>query len=87
MTPPIRALQTTIESLENDWHIGRFALLRDFLTAQKGDDGDPLFAVTARDRASPDRPDPVLSTSCRPRCLAPQPWPLGVPETAPRSHQ
>jgi hypothetical protein len=63
MTPPVRVLlQTTIESVENDWHIGRFALLRDFLSAQKGDDGDPMFAVTARDRASPVRPDPVLST-------------------------
>ena len=43
-------LQTTIPYTENDWHIGRFSLLRDYLAQLKGSDGDPLFTVVARDR-------------------------------------
>lgn len=53
---PIKILlQTTIPGGENDWHVGRFGLLRDCLAAL------PDVAVTARDRAAPGRPDPVLA--------------------------
>jgi hypothetical protein len=63
MNKPIKILlQTTIETTANDWHIGRFSLLRDFLTGLTGADGEPLFDVTARDRASVGAGDPVLST-------------------------
>lgn len=63
MATPIRILlQTTIPPIEDDWHIGRFSMLRDHLAGLKGDDGQPLCAVTARDRAMPGAPDPVLST-------------------------
>ncbi len=48
-------LQTTIPSIEDDWHIGRFSLLRDYLASIPG------FAVTARDRGPLGAPDPVLS--------------------------
>jgi len=63
MIQPIRILlQTTIPPVEDDWHIGRFAMLRDHLAGLADRDGAPLFAVTARDRAAPGAPDPVLST-------------------------
>lgn len=63
MSKPIPILlQTTIPRLEDDWHIGRFSLLRSFLAGLTGDDGAPLFTVTARDRAPPGQPDPVIST-------------------------
>ena len=53
---PIKILlQTTIPSTENDWHIGRFSMLRDYLAR------GPSFDVTARDRGPLGRPDPVLS--------------------------
>jgi hypothetical protein len=55
-------LQTTIEPTSNDWHIGRFSLLRDYLAALSGKGGSPLFSVTARDRGPLAQPDPVLST-------------------------
>lgn len=62
MNMPIRILlQTTIPRIEDDWHIGRFGLLRTFLADLAGDDGVPLFAVTARDRAPLGQPDPVMS--------------------------
>jgi hypothetical protein len=56
-------LQTTIPYTEDDWTIGRFHLLRDYIGGLRGDDGAPLAEVTARDRA-PDAggDDPVLST-------------------------
>jgi hypothetical protein len=63
MHRPINVLlQTTITTTENDWHIGRFSLLRDYLAGLRSEDGTPVFAVTARDRAPSGRPDPVLST-------------------------
>jgi hypothetical protein len=63
MAIPIRILlQTTIPTVADDWHIGRFSMLRDYLAGLSGDDGAPLFAVTARDRGTPGVPDPVLST-------------------------
>lgn len=60
---PIRILlQTTIEPTPNDWHIGRFSLLREHLEGLRGEDGKPLYAVTARDRGTPPgRSDPVLA--------------------------
>jgi hypothetical protein len=48
-------LQTTIVPTHDDWSIARFELLTNFLQEQG-------FDVTARDRASSERPDPVLST-------------------------
>jgi hypothetical protein len=61
---PIRILlQTTIPFAEDNWHIGRFSLLRDHLAALKDKDGHPLFEVATRDRQSDaEGNDPVLST-------------------------
>lgn len=59
---PIRVLlQTTIPYAEDDWHIGRFRLLRDEIAGLRAADGSPLAEVTARDR-EPDAQgnDPVL---------------------------
>ena len=59
---PIKILlQTTIVPTADDWSIARFSLLADFLRQQKDDSGGPLFDVTARDRETPDAPDPILS--------------------------
>jgi hypothetical protein len=49
-------LQTTIPTTADDWSIARFSLLTAFLREQPG------FEVTARDRARPGEPDPVLAT-------------------------
>ncbi|MET3651979.1 hypothetical protein [Dyella japonica] len=54
-------LQTTIPYAEDDWHIGRFSLLHQYLADLRGDDGLPLFEVTARDRDALGAPDSVLS--------------------------
>jgi len=54
-------LQTTIPATEDDWHIGRFHLLAEFLDAQRAVDGSKLFAVTARDRDTASGPDSLLS--------------------------
>jgi len=63
MTSPTRILlQTTIATTADDWHIGRFSMLRDHLAGLRDADGAPLCAVTARDRVAPGMPDPVLST-------------------------
>ncbi len=63
MAAPTRILlQTTIPPVEDDWHIGRFSLLRDYLAGLRDAQGAPLFEVVARDREQPDGPDPVLST-------------------------
>ncbi|HBB98005.1 MAG TPA: hypothetical protein DC054_21695 [Blastocatellia bacterium] len=51
MRPTIRILlQTTIPSIADDWNIGRFSLLRDHLAGLKGENGETLCTVTARDR-------------------------------------
>ena len=62
MDKPIRVLlQTTIPTTEDDWHIGRFKLLREHLASLK--DGERRFEVVARDREeAPDGRDPVLSS-------------------------
>jgi hypothetical protein len=53
---PIKILlQTTIPGGEDDWHIGRFSLLRDHLASL------PNVEVVARDRAELGHPDPVLA--------------------------
>ena len=63
MNEPINVLlQTTIVRQENDWHVGRFSMLRDYLASLAEPDGSPLFRVAARDRGPVNTPDPVLST-------------------------
>jgi len=56
-------LQTTIPHTEDDWHVGRFSLLRDTLQAIGNGDGSPRYRVIVRNR-EPDAngDDPVLST-------------------------
>ncbi|HVG18586.1 MAG TPA: hypothetical protein VNI02_06000, partial [Blastocatellia bacterium] len=63
MYKPIRILlQTTIPSTEDDWHVGRFSLLRDHLASLSDNAGRPLCEVTVRDRrANSDGDDEVLS--------------------------
>lgn len=60
-TPISVLLQTTIEPALNDWHIGRFSMLRDYLASLTASDGQRLFRVTARDRDPVGGPDTVLS--------------------------
>jgi hypothetical protein len=43
-------LQTTIPFTEDDWHVGRFSLLRSYLESIKDGSGDSLFEITARNR-------------------------------------
>lgn len=62
MNRPIQILlQTTIPTIADDWHIGRFSLLKRCLSDLKAEDGTPLCAVTARDREPVGKPDSVLS--------------------------
>lgn len=60
-TPSRVLLQTTIPFAEDDWHIGRFSLLTDFLASARDEHGSPLFDVVARDRDPLGSPDDVLS--------------------------
>lgn len=54
-------LQTTIPSVEDDWSIRRYSLLREYLASLKDERGEPLFAVTGRDREPDSRGhDPLL---------------------------
>jgi hypothetical protein len=54
-------LQTTIPNIEDDWNIGRFTLLKEHLGSISGDDGGPLYDVSARNREVDDRgSDPIL---------------------------
>jgi hypothetical protein len=64
VTKPIRILlQTTIPFAEDDWHIGRFSLLRNHLASLKDDAGKPLYEVVARNREQDAAGDePVLSS-------------------------
>jgi hypothetical protein len=64
MTKLIRILlQTTIPFAEDNWHVGRFSLLRDELSSMKDDAGNRLCEVTARNRETDAAGnDPVLST-------------------------
>jgi hypothetical protein len=43
-------LKTTIPPTEDDWHVGRFSLLRDFLRSRQSGEGQPQYEVAARDR-------------------------------------
>src|SRR5258705_6583165 len=62
MREPLRILlQTTIPARADDWHIGRFSLLRSLLQSQVDRFDNPLFEVTARDRVGIGC-DPILST-------------------------
>jgi hypothetical protein len=63
MANPTRILlQTTIPFAEDNWHIGRFSLLRDELASLKDEAGNALYDVTTRDRESDaDGNDPILS--------------------------
>jgi hypothetical protein len=54
-------LQTTVATTLDDWHIGRFSLLRDCLASLRDRSGVPLYEVSARDRSA-EGDDPVLST-------------------------
>jgi hypothetical protein len=64
MTKPIHILlQTTIPYAADDWHIGRFSLLRDELSSMEDEAGNQLCEVTTRNReADAAGNDPVLST-------------------------
>ena len=64
MTTPIRILmQTTIPYAEDDWHIGRFSLLRDELAALKDAAGNNRCEVSTRNRElDAAGNDPILST-------------------------
>ena len=64
MTKPIRILlQTTIPFAEDNWHIGRFSLLRDELSSMKDQQGNQLCEVTTRNReADAAGNDSVLSS-------------------------
>jgi hypothetical protein len=56
-------MQTTIPFEEDNWHIGRFSLLRDELASLKDKAGNALYEVTTRNRESDAAGnDPVLST-------------------------
>ena len=59
---PLRVLlQTTIPTIEDDWHIGRFGNLAGYLSGLEDAAGRRLCDVVARDRAAPaGADDPVL---------------------------
>lgn len=54
-------LQTTIPTPIDDWGIAAFGRLTRLLSEARGEGGALMYDVTARDRATPDAPDPVLS--------------------------
>src|SRR4030095_8596939 len=55
-------LLTTIPAVDDDWNIRRYSLLTGYLASLEDERGEPLFAVTARDREPDARgDDPVLS--------------------------
>lgn len=62
MKRPVRILlQTTIPAAADDWHVGRFSLLREHLASLKDEEGRALCEVSARDRvAGDDGNDEVL---------------------------
>lgn len=63
MSKPVKILlQTTIPSIEDDWNINRFSLLRKHLSSLQDDQGRALYDVTARDREeNEDGSDNLLS--------------------------
>lgn len=54
-------IQTTIPETEDDWHVGRFSILTNYLAGLKDEGGGRLYEVTARNRVPPGAADPVLS--------------------------
>ncbi|HKR11489.1 MAG TPA: hypothetical protein VJT15_05515 [Pyrinomonadaceae bacterium] len=64
MSNPVHILlQTTIPFVEDDWNIGRFSLLAEYLASLKDENGAPLYKITTRDRETDaDGNDPLLST-------------------------
>ena len=55
-------LQTTIPYTEDDWHIGRFSLLREHLESLRDEEGNALYEVTTRNiEKNEDDNDQVLS--------------------------
>lgn len=54
-------LQTTIVPTADDWSIARFSLLADLLRQERDASGQPVFAVTTRDRDPLGAPDSLLS--------------------------
>jgi hypothetical protein len=63
MGTPIRILlQTTIPTIEDDWNVNRFSLLRQHLSSLTDDEGHPVCEVTARNReVNPAGDDMILS--------------------------
>ncbi len=61
MRPTRILLQTTIPFTENDWHIGRFSMLREHLGSLMSPLGEPLYEVAARNYETGPVGDPVLS--------------------------
>jgi len=61
MDAPQILIQTTIPMSPDDWHVGRFSLLREHLASLTNPDGSPRYEVLARNR-EPDEhgDDPVL---------------------------
>ena len=59
---PIKILiQTTIPFTFDDWHVGRFSLLKAHLESLRGQNGQVLYEVTSRDRKiDADGNDPAL---------------------------
>lgn len=56
-------LQVTLPNKEDDWHIGRFSLLKEHLESLKNENGEQLYEVTARNRVKNEAGnDPILST-------------------------
>src|SRR5579871_5177375 len=54
-------LQTTIPDIEDNWNIGRFSMLRDYLLSLKNSEIYSLFDVVARDyQREQDGSDAVL---------------------------
>ena len=62
MNPKKILLQTTIPTTADDWSIARFSRLGALLRAARDEAGNPLYAVTMRDRDPPPASDSVLST-------------------------
>ena len=55
-------LQTTIPYIENDWHIGRFSLLREHLESLKDENDAALYEITVRNRETDEHGnDKILS--------------------------
>jgi hypothetical protein len=56
-------LQTTIPYADDDWNIGRFSLMRKHLESLAGDNGEPLYNITARNRETDENGDDKVLSS------------------------